>query len=53
MGVWETPSAGSMAQVEKAKADVTAALNEIAPIVERAKALSTKLATSGVTFKVQ
>ena len=43
----------SLAQVDKARADVTAALNEIGPVVAKAKAISAKLATSGVTFKVQ
>jgi len=53
MSIWETPSEGTMKQVEAARTAVNAAMNEVAPVVAKAKALSTKLQASGVTFKVQ
>ena len=52
-GVWETPSAGTMRQVDRARADLTKAMAEVQPIVAKAKALSAKLSSAGVTFKVQ
>jgi hypothetical protein len=52
VGVWETPSAGALRQAELARADLTKAMAEVPPIVAKAKALSTKLASAGITFKV-
>jgi hypothetical protein len=52
MGVWETPSAGTLRQVELARADLTKAMTEVQPIVAKAKAMSAKLSSAGITFKV-
>lgn len=51
-GVWEMPSAGTMSQADKARADMTRALSEIAPTMQRARAISATLARFGVTLKV-
>ena len=52
MGVFETPSEGTMKQVESARAALNAAMAEVGPLVDKARAVSTKLAPGGVTFKV-
>jgi hypothetical protein len=52
MGVWEMPSAASLAQANTAKSNLEAATKEIAPFMTRARAMSQRLSAHGVTLTV-
>jgi hypothetical protein len=52
IGMWEAPSEGTMRQVEAARAALVPAMNEVAPVMAKAKALSLALSQHGVTLTV-
>jgi len=52
MGVWETPSAAVMKQVQEVKAELPGAIAEATAIMTRARTMSQALSSSGVTLTV-
>ncbi|MBL8980659.1 MAG: hypothetical protein JNL26_00650 [Gemmatimonadetes bacterium] len=52
MGIWETPSAGSLAQANSARSALTAAIGEATAFTARARAMSQTLQQFGVTMTV-
>jgi hypothetical protein len=50
--MWETPSAGTVRQADQARAALNAAIAEINPFMQKARAMSAKVAAAGVTLKV-
>ncbi len=52
MGIWETPSAGSVAQANAARSALTAAIGEATAFTSRARAMSETLKAFGVTMNV-
>jgi hypothetical protein len=49
---WETPSDALVARYYAANASLSAAMEEVGPFMERARALSAALAEDGVTMEV-
>ncbi len=52
MGVWETPSAAVLKQVDEVKAAVPGAVAEATALMTRARTMSQSLSSSGVTMTV-
>lgn len=52
MGIWETPSAGSLTQANNARSALTAAIGEATAFTARARAMSQTLQQFGVTMTV-